>query len=63
MCAFLVLRRAKLCAHTLKASVPCLPLPKRKICQCKSCTIDIKTDKQSPDREKQGKERCEWLKR
>ena len=29
MCAFLVLRRAKLCAHTLKASMPCLPLPKR----------------------------------
>ena len=29
MCAFLVLRRAKLCAHTLKASAPCLPLPKR----------------------------------
>lgn len=111
MCAFLVLRRAKLCAHTLKASAPCLPLPKRnfsskmilsefgkcdsdklrffsfarivviasldatggasaaptkrKICQYKSCTIDINTDKRSPDRERERKRKewCEWLKR
>lgn len=26
---------------------------KRKICQCKNCTIDINTDKRSPDREKE----------
>ena len=38
---------------------------KRKICQYKNCTIDIKTDKRSPDRERERtrKERCEWLKR
>lgn len=34
-------------------------------CQCKNCTIDIKTGKRSPDRERERtrKERCEWLKR
>ncbi|MFQ9057771.1 MAG: hypothetical protein ACLR5P_04070 [[Eubacterium] siraeum] len=38
---------------------------KREICQCKNCTIDIKTDERSPDRERERtrKERCEWLKR
>lgn len=33
--------------------------------QYKSCTIDINTDKRSPDRERERKRKewCEWLKR